>query len=897
VKLKQGSVLNDRFEVLAELGEGGFGTVYKAHDRLLNREVALKQLKNCAFAGEEDIKRFMRESQILSRLKHPNIVSVYAFEAIEGQPPLMVMEFVDGKSLKALLQENPDGLPFSLCKRLFLQICEAVSCAHGEAMIHRDLSPANILIVKNAETELNARVIDFGLSKLLRQEQSQAGENAGGKLTKTGSLLGNPAYMSPEACIGGEVDEQSDIYSLGCLLYEMLTGRALFEGAESIGLLYKQLNEYPAEPGLSWESKEQEELFKSVCLLCLQKEKQNRAQSAALVVSLLRQEKPVKPLLKSIKSWQGKPAKAKSFSIRIAAPAAVALSLLVGTLAFSILSKSNIKEAEGSLNQNDTDQKLSSLVRRLQQKVSRYGDDSPELIRPYLELSNYCYSGAGRNENRAINYLEKLLQLMNKYPTSRRFSRLNKLDVLRMLANCYEAKGDINKARQEVDAALEIVNLEKDGGGSAENYVYWLRRLAWIYFNQGNDAKAEALFKKCMALAENSDHVTELETALSIGQYYMTKNRPAKALPYMERARKLAAEIYEVGKNPMASDGTSRATYLGTFREFAQVKEKLGEFVEAESIDLEGLSACRIAKYLPESEIWQLQFLEHAACCRQARGQYSQARKACDEARQILQTEFSQQKSLNAMMQYRFLAYTYWGCGDFSKAVDLMSRALEISRELNGADTEISRVVMDELAFSYMRVKDPRAETLYREILSHGSDPYPHERWRCVNVKEKLARCWMKSGKFDEARNLLEEASQEAQKQKPPVLFPEGKLELAEIYLRDKRIDKAESFFRQSMDEGIKLGDKAIITKVATTASDYYIGKSDYSSAQKTLLKALESLKDSSPADDTLSISLLRSLAKCYDKQGLKSEAQKYTCKAQELAASSKAEPFPAGFN
>jgi serine/threonine-protein kinase len=203
-----------RYCIQEELGRGAMGIVYRAHDRVLARDVALKQLPVYLRQNQQLVVRFQREAKALARLSHPHIVQVYDFVQDDEQA-WIAMEFVKGLDLEQTLRET-DGLAIDEAVRLGIQLAEALAYAHERGVIHRDFKPANVLLPKNGL----AKITDFGLAKLAQSSV----------YTQEGSVLGSPAYMSPEQAAGEATDQRSDVYALGVTLYQMLTGRVPFAG-------------------------------------------------------------------------------------------------------------------------------------------------------------------------------------------------------------------------------------------------------------------------------------------------------------------------------------------------------------------------------------------------------------------------------------------------------------------------------------------------------------------------------------------------------------------------------------------------------------------------------------------------------------------------------------------
>jgi len=225
-------VLANRYELRTEIGRGGMADVYVALDRLLNRRVAVKVLSPAFAADPAFVERFRREAQAAASLNHPNIVAVYDWGR-DGDTSFIVMEYVNGQTLREVLQRY-HTLPPSEAARVAGDIAAALEFAHRNGVVHRDVKPGNVLITP----EGGVKVADFGIA---RAESSDT-------LTKTGSVLGTATYFSPEQAQGHPLDGRSDVYSLGVVLYEMVTGVAPFTGDSPVSVAYKHVREEPIPP-------------------------------------------------------------------------------------------------------------------------------------------------------------------------------------------------------------------------------------------------------------------------------------------------------------------------------------------------------------------------------------------------------------------------------------------------------------------------------------------------------------------------------------------------------------------------------------------------------------------------------------------------------------------------
>lgn len=235
-----GTTLADKYQILEKLGSGGMGLVYKAKHLLMKRLVAIKLMLPQFAASATALKRFRQEAQAASHLNHPNILKVYDFGVTPQGLPYLVMDLLEGTNLSAELTKH-NYLPLERALKIFVQTCAALYHAHQKGVIHRDLKPGNIMLVDYDGQSDVVQIVDFGMAKILSEMD---GENE--ELTKTGEVFGSPMYMSPEQCMGRELDGRSDIYSLGCVMYRTLTGRPAVAGASAMECFNKHATALPA---------------------------------------------------------------------------------------------------------------------------------------------------------------------------------------------------------------------------------------------------------------------------------------------------------------------------------------------------------------------------------------------------------------------------------------------------------------------------------------------------------------------------------------------------------------------------------------------------------------------------------------------------------------------------
>jgi serine/threonine protein kinase/tetratricopeptide (TPR) repeat protein len=260
-ELTTGSTFAGRYQIIEELGKGGMGKVYKAHDTEIKEKIALKLIKPEISADKRTIERFQNELKFARKISHRNVCRMYDLNKEEGSY-YITMEYVSGEDLKSMIGmmgQLSGGKAISVAR----QVCEGLTEAHRLGVVHRDLKPQNIMI----DREGNARIMDFGIARSLKAKG----------ITGAGVMVGTPEYMSPEQAEVKEVDQRSDIYSLGVILYEMVTGRVPFEGETPLGVAMKHKSEMPKDPR-ELNSQTPEDLSR-VILRCMEKDKEKRYQS------------------------------------------------------------------------------------------------------------------------------------------------------------------------------------------------------------------------------------------------------------------------------------------------------------------------------------------------------------------------------------------------------------------------------------------------------------------------------------------------------------------------------------------------------------------------------------------------------------------------------------------
>ena len=268
------------YRLLQLLGEGGMGWIYLAHHLRIGRRVAIKMLRPELASDPVAVRRFFAEARAVNRIDHENIVEIHDFVHNEHGYTYLVLEFLVGRDLLTLI-ESETGVPLARAIDIMAQVARALAAAHEAGVVHRDLKPENIFLTETADGGDFVKLLDFGIAKLLC---------AGGspRLTRAGTAVGTPNYISPEQALGAEVDHRADIYSFGLILYELTTGRRPFAAADVVETVAKQVTEVPPRPRELDGSRDVPPALDDLIMQCVAKRAAERPQCMELVEARLR---------------------------------------------------------------------------------------------------------------------------------------------------------------------------------------------------------------------------------------------------------------------------------------------------------------------------------------------------------------------------------------------------------------------------------------------------------------------------------------------------------------------------------------------------------------------------------------------------------------------------------
>ena len=489
--LKGRQYIGGKYKILTLLGRGGMGTVYKVKHEALDKIFALKILNKDVTTNVKTLLRFDQEAKAVGNLQHENLISVHDYGASEDGIPYLVMDYLDGVELSQEIA-SLGCIEETRALMIFERVAEGLSYAHSKGVIHRDLKPSNIMLVKNDKGVEKPIIVDFGIAKRQTVDKN---------LTQTGEIFGTPVYMSPEQCMGNPVDARSDIYSLGCVMFEALNGKPPLNGDNAVKTIFKHLNE--EAPLLRVNSAQTVSSgLEKVVASCLEKDPQHRLQSADSVAENLRRvsagEQPLtKHKPRSIKRAQ---------LIKGAAYVSIAGLIILALLALAIKSLQHETPAQALMTQATkklSNEKYSEAIVLAQQALvegakEHAGEDA--LMRIH-ELLVTCYANSHNYEKAAAES-----RLVVKY--AEHLNDMKQLDLYAPRVPQYEAQVDPEKALEDYGEAVSIEARKK-----------------------------------------NPNQLTLLTRNVAAGAAAVPLKRNAEARTYLETARKITETLKEVPMN------------------------------------------------------------------------------------------------------------------------------------------------------------------------------------------------------------------------------------------------------------------------------------------------------------------------------------------------------------
>jgi serine/threonine protein kinase len=523
------TVISDRYKVLSLLGSGGMGSVYKVEDKTLGKIFAVKVLSPKLTEDQAAFRRFSQEAKASGELNHPNINNVYEQGTTDSGAPFLVMDYLEGETLCDILKKE-GRLQYERAIDIFEQICQALEQAHNKGVIHRDVKPSNIIIVPSEGGGELVKVVDFGIAKVL-----PATDNKTAQLTQTGEIFGSPLYMSPEQCNGENLDARSDIYSLGCTMFETLTGRAPFAATNPFKVMMNQVQMPPPAMRSAAPKLEVPSALEAIIMTCLEKKPADRYQTvSALQADLKRVQSGKRPLATRHKT----PANKRRLT-RVAGVVAIIAALASGSMYMS----SQRTEPPAEL-ATEADERPSKPEEYAGKTLAQW---SAEIEREPTNAQNYYNRGRlhdYRDERiDAIQDYTKAIELNPKFTDAYKarafvYSMVNNYDKALVDANWlindqpdwsegYEVRSFIEMSEEDTEHAIEdarkAISLQPLTESTRDNLAYKYYCLASALINEAAYEQAIKTADQGLEIGKDGGNADSLYAARALALCHQQK--------------------------------------------------------------------------------------------------------------------------------------------------------------------------------------------------------------------------------------------------------------------------------------------------------------------------------------------------------------------------------------
>jgi tetratricopeptide (TPR) repeat protein len=889
------------YEVLGELGRGGMGVVYRARQVGLNRLVALKMVRAGEHAGPEDLARFRAEAEAVAALQHPHVVQIFEVGRHAGLP-FFALEYLEGGSLQDRLRGAP--LPPREAARLVQTLAGAVQAAHERGLIHRDLKPANVLLAADG----TPKVTDFGLAKRVE---------GGAGLTQSGAVVGTPSYMAPEQAAGKgkAVGPAADVYALGAVLYECLTGRPPFKAATPMETVLQVLGEEPVPPRRLQPQVPPD--LETVCLTCLGKEPARRYAGARALADDLRRFLNGEPIqARPVGAWERGVKWARRRPAVTALLAALVVVLAGGFLGLTALwlradeqrvAAERAREEEAAqravaerargeeAKQRAVAQAVNAFLRQdllgqadtgKQPFLAGQAERNPQItVRALLDRAAAGVGGqfAGQPEveaairqtigdaYRALGEYDRAQRHLDRAVAWRRehlgADHPDTLLSLNSLAALYKDRGRYDEAERLLQEAL--AGLRKKLGADHPDTLTSLNNLAVLYQDRGRYAEAETLYQEALAGLRKklgADHPDTLTSLNNLAVLYRSRGRYAEAEPLLEEA--LAG--YRRTRGP------DHPHTLISLNNLAELYQSRGRHAEAEPLYQEALAGCRRA--LGADHPATLAILNNLAALYHARGRHAEAEPLDQEALAVRRRTLGADHP-DTLRSLNNLAELYRSRGRHAEAEPLLREALAGKRRTLGAAHPDTLSSLNNLALLYQdRGRYPEAEPLLREALAGRRRALGADHPDTLSSLNNLAALYHARGRYAEAEPLYQEALAGCRRtlgaDHPATL--RGLNNLAALYHARGRHAEAEPLLQEALAVRRRaLGaDHPDTLRSLNNLAELYRSRGRHAEAEPLLREALAGRRKKLGADHPDTLQSLNNLALLHHARGRSAEAE-----------------------
>lgn len=519
-----GTIIDDRYEIVSLLGVGGMSSVYRVHDRELNREVALKMLHPHLTEQHNSAQRIIKEAKAEGLIRHPNVISVLSVNATSAGHVYIVMEYLQGASLADSIKDGAIK-DQERCLDLFLQMCRGLRAAHAMGIVHRDLKPGNIMLCDDGRT---AKIVDFGIALLYDDTNREQ------RLTRDSAIVGSPEYMSPEQCEGKPLDVRSDIYSLGCLMYEVLTGAVPFTGDNAIETMCKQVGEVPknAIEIAPWTAA----AFTPILAKCMEKNPVERYQTIDELLMALQSIDladttshilPTATISAPHAVVTGSRSKRVKTAILFVASLAIAFGVGIATKKHEAGTTTRVSSAEAI---------LVAAKQSVEKAKAVSGENSAEYLSKVIAYADLLQQAGLRAESAAL--YRELLESTRILGTSLSKAVAASMSIESVKANVFLALGQLYLNQNSTDSAVHYFDRALRESVRMDKYSFVELKVAAMLRKHDNYELALNHLDKALTSLKNNEDPQKLDIHKEIADcYWYLRNYDKAADEYREAAR------------------------------------------------------------------------------------------------------------------------------------------------------------------------------------------------------------------------------------------------------------------------------------------------------------------------------------------------------------------------
>lgn len=560
------------YKIVEIIGRGGMGIIYKAHDQWMDRKIAIKMLHQHLVNDPLSLQRFNQEAKAAGNIEHPNVITAFDFGvAPETKQPYLVMEYLQGRSLSDVI-EGEGQIEAERAVNIFIQACDALATAHAKNVLHRDLKPSNIMLVKTKDEPDFVKIVDFGIAKILPGSGKEV------QLTQTGEVFGSPLYMSPEQFVGRKLDVRTDIYAMGCVMYEALMGKAPIVGEHVLETMYKHMNEAPKKFSEMRADLKVTQKIEAVVMRALEKDPDNRFQTMCemrdellLTKAGFKDRRPLKVKLRA--KWTNVKRFFKRYDDFLNNAALVALSAvivccLVGfvLMFFRTGQESQWRalkvEAQKAYSQERFEVAKEKFEKAVRVALDNFGEEDPRYIDTLKRLAWVCDAKGDYSTGREI--FKRVYKLNSEELTKIRLAQT----ALAFLSLTEEITKE--KVLKGPERGLRIASetIEKYLGSNDPELIPLLERLAQVYQAESKYPEAETQYLRIFSIMRETEGDNSAGAAYAhklLGALYdewanfdesgeTSDERDKRRAEYQDKARKEYQDAIKMYKQVLGPD-------------------------------------------------------------------------------------------------------------------------------------------------------------------------------------------------------------------------------------------------------------------------------------------------------------------------------------------------------